>query len=74
MLQNLCRKKLEWDENIPAEDLMEWRKWLTELPTIEQFSIERCIKPENFGDVIHTELHHFSDASEVGYGAVTYLK
>ena len=74
LLQNLCRKKLGWDENIPAEDLIDWRKWLTELPTIEQFSIERCIKPENFGDVTHTELHHFSDASEVGYGAVTYLK
>ena len=74
LLQNLCRKKLGWDENIPAEDLIDWRKWLTELPTIEQFSIKRCIKPENFGDVTHTELHHFSDASEVGYGAVTYLK
>ena len=63
ILQNLCRKKLGWDENIPAEDLIDWRKWLTELPTIEQFSIERSIKPANF-----------SDASEVGYGAVTYLR
>ena len=68
LLQNLCCKKLGWDENIPAKDLIDWRKWLTELPTIEQFSIERCIKPDNFGDVTHTELHHFSDASEVGYG------
>ncbi len=41
---------------------------------MEKFSIERCIKPKNFGDVKTTELHHFSDASEVGYGAVTYIR
>ena len=36
--------------------------------------MDRCIKPKAFGDVVTTELHHFSDASEIGYGAVSYLK
>ena len=40
---------------------------------MERFVVERCIKPKNFGDAKKTELHHFSDASEVGYGAVMYI-
>ena len=66
ILQNLCRKKLNWDEEIPAAELTEWRRWLTELPTIKQLSIDRCRKPEMFEDVAENELHHFSDASKAG--------
>ena len=66
ILQGLCRKKLGWDERIPDDELLDWKRWLTELPVLEQFGVERCIKPENFGDAKKTELHHFSDASEVG--------
>lgn len=34
----------------------------------------RCIKPVDFGVSISAQLHHFSDASEVGYGVVSYLR
>lgn len=34
----------------------------------------RCLKPPDFRDVVTAELHHFSDASSSGYGAVSYLR
>ena len=35
--------------------------------------LPRCLKPLEFGDVITAQLHNFCDASEEGYGTVTYL-
>ena len=28
LLQDLCKKKLDWDEKIPEEDLSRWKSWL----------------------------------------------
>ncbi|XP_068758326.1 uncharacterized protein [Montipora capricornis] len=36
--------------------------------------MDRCVKPDNFGSVISRQIHHFSDASAIGYGQVTYLR
>lgn len=36
--------------------------------------IPRCYHPRGFGKIVRVELHHFSDASNVGYGACSYLK
>ena len=74
LLQDLCRKKLNWDDKIPDEDLQRWKSWLETLPKLEQFSVGRCFKPPDFGEVISSQLHYFSDASEVAYGAVAYLR
>ncbi len=35
--------------------------------------MSRCIKPAGSGHVKTFQLHHFADASENGYGTVTYL-
>ncbi|KAL7827085.1 hypothetical protein SRHO_G00328030 [Serrasalmus rhombeus] len=32
------------------------------------------MKPKGFGTVISAQLHHFCDASEVGYGTVSYIR
>ena len=36
--------------------------------------MNRSLKPSCFGNAVYNELHHFSDASEQGYGAVSYLR
>ena len=74
ILQDLCRKKLGWDEPIPEESLKRWHAWLQELPKLEQFVVERCFKPSSLGEVENVQLHHFADASQHGYGAVSYLR
>ncbi len=35
ILQDLCRKKLEWDDPIPDEEKGRWLKWLQDLPKLE---------------------------------------
>ena len=74
MLQVLCKKGLSWDEPIPDNYLNQWRLWLLDLPKLTQFSIARCMTSTKLTEPVSYELHHFSDASEVGYGTIAYLR
>ena len=72
--QELCKLKLSWDNNIPEEIRLRWRKWREGPMTLQEFRISRCFKPESFGRVARAEPHHFANASqENGYGKVSYL-
>ncbi|KAK5928662.1 hypothetical protein CgunFtcFv8_013710 [Champsocephalus gunnari] len=73
ILQDLYRRELGWDDIIPAAAAQEWNNWLKELCNLEEFKVDRCLKPVDFGEVTSAQLHHFADASEDGYGTVTYL-
>ena len=74
LLQEMCRRKLDWDEVIPDDQLQKWEAWLRELPLLDQFEIPRCYKPEDFGEVKSVQIHNFADASDSGYGTVSYLR
>lgn len=74
LLQELCRMKCDWDDPIPSAFQEKWNKWLRDLEKLADFQINRCIKPDGFGKVACAQLHHFSDASEKGYGTVTYIR
>ena len=74
ILQSLSRKGLDWDDPIPPEDQEQWRSWLEQLATLQQFTVDRCLKLKNFGSVVNCQLHNFADASQQGYGAVSYLR
>ena len=74
ILRDLCRKGLDWDDRISPEDLAHWQDWLQQLPKLEQFTVERCVKPKNFGRIVSSQLHNFADASQEDYGAVWYLR
>ena len=74
LLQDLCRRKMGWDDTIPEDDQNHWHVWLADLLKRSGFSVNRCIKPKNFSDIMNSQLHHFADASTSGYGAVTYLR
>ena len=74
MIQDLCQEGVQWDAPLSDEMLGRWLRWQQELPKLENLKISRCIKPCNFSEVMHYELHHFSDASERAYGAVSYLR
>ena len=70
----MCRDKLDWDSPVPESLRTQWEKWRRDVLTLEQLHIQRCFKPENFGQVEACELHHFSDASVEGYGQCSYLR
>ncbi|XP_071491771.1 uncharacterized protein [Diadema antillarum] len=74
LLQNLCRRDLSWDAKVSQEEGEQWREWLSDLPLLTQVHIRRCLKPEGFQEIDSAQLHHFCDASEVGYAAVSYLR
>lgn len=74
IFQELCRQKLGWDEPLPESELDQWLRWLGDLSKIENFKLNRCFVPEGFGNVVSYQLHHFSDASEKGYGVTSYLR
>ena len=42
--------------------------------TLQDMNITRCIKPKNFGKIIHCSLNYFSDACETGYGMSAYIR
>ncbi|XP_039865704.1 uncharacterized protein LOC120720149 [Simochromis diagramma] len=73
ILQNLCRKKIGWDDALPDAVIQEWTIWMQELYKLEEFKVDRCFKTNSFGTVKTAQLHHFADASEDSYGTLTYL-
>ena len=74
MMQDMCRRGMDWDEHMSSEDFEKWSKWLEELPRLSEFRIPRSYTPRSFGKVVRRELHHFADASQSGYGVVSYLR
>ncbi len=74
IIQELCRKKIGWDENVPSMYQAQFDDWLKDLPNIKSFAIPRCYKASNFGDAVNIQLHTFCDASKIAYAACTYLR
>jgi len=74
LLQDLCKDKLGWDDELPDSYLNQWEKWQNELPLLERILVPRCVKPIDFTEVKSRQLHIFSDASSMGYGSVAYLR
>ena len=70
----MCRKKFSWDDPIPDDYLHRWQTWLQELPKLEQLKIDRCFEPFNAEEITSSQLNPFSDASQQGFGTVTYLR
>ena len=74
ILQGLCSAKMDWDDEVGEKDRALWEKWRNQLPLLENIEVTRCFKPHGFGRVMSANLHHFSDASQIGYGQSSYLR
>ena len=73
LIQDPCKQGLGWDEQIGVEEAARWERWLSDLPKLSDIVLARCLKPSSFGYADVTELHHFADASQIAYGAVSYV-
>ena len=74
VFQDLCRLRLDWDQELPHEQASSWKKWINQITSLEALEVHRCIKPPDCEVLRSLQLHHFSDASQVGYGTVSYLR
>ncbi|XP_063959911.1 uncharacterized protein LOC135155123 [Lytechinus pictus] len=74
ILQAMCKMNMDWDESMTDEQRSEWEKWLLDLQHLGDLQLKRCYKPSRFGKVKQVEVHHFSDASQDGYGQCSYLR
>lgn len=74
ILQELCRRHVQWDDPLPDDLRPRWEEWKSGLEGLRGVSISRCYYPPLFGNIMSVELHHFSDASSVGYGACSYIR
>ena len=72
ILQDLWRRKCNWDDKLSKSEADSWKNWLTELQNVELFKIRRCYTI--YTGVHRIELHIFVDASENAFGAVAYLR
>ena len=74
LLQALCRRKANWDEEVTPSEAQKWLEWIYRLPAIGNLFIPRCLKPTTLVHAINVEIHSFSDASSYAYGACTYMQ
>ena len=74
IIQRLCKNNLNWDEPTDDNTVQEWLECRSNLMTLDGKSIARCLKPNNFGNVVNCTSHHFSDACESGYGQFSYIR
>lgn len=75
ILRELCRMKYDWDDPIPEDMQTVWNRWIDELHELSNFTLPRCFYSFNYESQHPTcELHVFGDGSEIGYGAVAYLR
>ena len=74
ILQEMCHQGIGWDDPLPEMLKPRWESWCHDFANLQKVNIARCYVPANFGEVIDTELHHFSDASASGYGQCSYLR
>ena len=71
MLQELWKRKVSWDCQLPEELKPQWWTWFEELETVLLIQIPRSYFPSRCS---RANLHIFGDSSKKAYGAVAYLR
>ena len=74
IIQILCKQNSKWDDLIDDEIAQEWFNWRNSLIALQDKNLSRCMKPKDVGNITSCTLHHFSDASQSGYGQCSYVR
>ena len=74
MYREECKLGKGWDDELEPETERKFRRWLDRLPDMKSVTIPRCVTAKDMASAAAIELHHFCDASENAYAAVTYLR
>ncbi|CAK1589477.1 unnamed protein product [Parnassius mnemosyne] len=71
LMQKLWLLKLTWDEQLPSEIIKLWLSIIENLSFLNNLRIPRSVICNQY---INVDLHIFSDASQVAYGACLYVR
>ena len=71
LFQQICIAKFDWDEELQGEMHSKFLSYLSELPTLNQ--IPWCYFNSS-SQIVSIQLHAFSDASELAYSYIAYLR
>lgn len=71
LMQHIWISKVTWDEPLPENIQKKWKKYVSELPLLENIKITRHLGILTLNQF---QLHGFSDASESAYAACVYLR
>ena len=72
LFQMCCTESLGWDDEVTGLILREWKLFLKELKGISSIRIPRFLFSSL--EILHIELHGFSDAAKSAYAACVYLR
>ncbi|XP_031330987.1 uncharacterized protein LOC116161684 [Photinus pyralis] len=71
ILQRLWKNKLSWDEAVPWDIYIEWKRILNNLGNVGDIKLPRQVTIKNYDEL---ELHGFCDSSEEAYGCCVYIR
>lgn len=71
LIQKLWIIKIDWDDKLPDEVNETWQQYKKELSNVELIKIPRWISTEQKETC---QVHGFSDASQLAYAAVVYVR
>ena len=74
MFQELCRNDKQWDEPLAEPLERQWNDCIADLQRVCEITVPRCYLDSTAGDILSTELHGFSDASNTTYAGAVNLR
>ena len=72
LIQELSRIKAGWDDPVPEDVNIKWRKWFNNIKKVGYFKFDRCVISCQNYDML--ELHVFADASTEAYSVVCFCR
>ena len=73
MFQKLCTQGVNWDDELQGDIRSKFNFMIFDMQRLHDVKIPRCLFEGNGAKPIEFELHGFSDASSIAYGACVYL-
>ncbi|GFQ90768.1 glucose dehydrogenase [Trichonephila clavata] len=70
MIQKIWLLKIDWDQNLPRQEIENFQRYVAELHQLKDLKIPRCILLK---DSVAVQLIGFADASAQAYGPLTSL-
>ena len=71
IVQELWRQKISWDQDIPSDLEIRFKKWKSKINLLNNITLPRF---HGFDNSSENEIHIFADASSLAYGAAAYFR